>query len=246
MNETGGQPNGLVRDRHGTLWVGEAFEHAIIKLDAHGSELLRITRYGDEEFRWPNDIVIGPDDAIYFTDSGAWQRELLSPTEAALLPIWKDYPYDGRVYRIDTDTLAVTRLDNGLRFTNGLAFGPDGLLYVNETIGGAVYRYDTTVSEPKREFFGNVFDGEAPGEFIGPDGMKFGADGRLYCTVTGQGEIAVLDKTGAVVERIKTAGIAPTNIAFTEDGRHKAYITEVSNGAVEIHDMPCDGLPLHR
>jgi gluconolactonase len=49
-----------------------------------------------------------------------------------------------------------------------------------------------------------------------------------------------------VVERIQTAGIAPTNIAFTEDGRHKAYITEVSTGAVEIHDMPCDGLPLHR
>ena len=246
VHETGGQPNGLVRDRHGNLWVGEAFEHAIIKLDAEGSELLRITRHGDEEFRWPNDLVIGPHDAIYFTDSGAWQRELLSPTEAALLPIWKDYPYDGRVYRIDTDTLAVTRLDNGLRFTNGLAFGPDGLLYVNETIGGAIYRYDTTVHDPKREFFGNVFAGEVPTEFIGPDGMKFGADGRLYCTVTGQGELAVLDKTGTVVERIKTAGIAPTNIAFTEDGRRKAYVTEVSNGAVEIHDMPCDGLPLHR
>ncbi|MDT7722894.1 MAG: gluconolactonase [Mycobacterium sp.] len=57
VHETGGQPNGLVRDRHGTLWVGEAFEHAIIKLDAEGSELLRITRHGDEEFRWPNDRV---------------------------------------------------------------------------------------------------------------------------------------------------------------------------------------------
>src|SRR3984957_18611725 len=169
VHETGGQPNGLVRDRHGTLWGGEAFEHAIIKLDAHGRELLRITRYGDEEFRWPNDMVIGPDDAIYFTDSGAWQRELLSPTEAALLPIWKDYPYDGRVYRIDSDTLAVSRLDNGLRLTNGLAFVPGGQPHAKEPNGGPIYRYDTTVHDPKREFFGNVFDGEAPAEFIGPD-----------------------------------------------------------------------------
>src|ERR1700728_4996910 len=56
VHETGGQPNGLVRDRHGNLWVREGVEHAIITLEAEGRELLRISRCDDEEFRWPNDI----------------------------------------------------------------------------------------------------------------------------------------------------------------------------------------------
>ncbi|WP_190812418.1 SMP-30/gluconolactonase/LRE family protein [Saccharopolyspora pogona] len=243
---TGGFPNGLLRDAQGKLWVGEAHEHALICYDAEGIEEVRITKCGDEPFRWPNDHVIGHDGAIYMTDSGAWEHEVLDPVKMTLKPGWCDYPFDGRVYRIDRATLDVTRIDNGIRFANGIAFDRHDRLYVAETIGGNIYRYDVFGTNPRRELFGNVWDGVAPDGFIGPDGMKFGADGRLYCTVMGAGHIVVFDEAGTVVERIETKGKAPTNIAFTEDGRHKMFVTEIANGAIEMHDVPCDGLPIYR
>jgi gluconolactonase len=33
-------------------------------------------------------------------------------------------------------------LDRGLRYTNGIAFGPDGRLYVAETLSGDIFAYD--------------------------------------------------------------------------------------------------------
>jgi gluconolactonase len=97
------------------------------------------------------------------------------------------------------------------------------------------------------KLFGNVWEGrEVPDGFIGPDGMKFGDDGRLYCTVMGAGHIAVFEESGSVVERIETEGAAPTNIAFTEDGQHKMFVTEITNGAIKVFDVPCDGLPIYR
>lgn len=243
---TGGFPNGLLRDAQGKLWVGEAYEHALIRYDAEGNEEARITSCGDEVFRWPNDHVIGRDGAIYMTDSGAWEHDLLDPLNMTLRPGWTDYPFDGRVYRIDRATLDVTRIDNGIRFANGIAFDRHDRLYVAETIGGNIYRYDVFGANPRRELFGNVWDGTVPDGFIGPDGMKFGADGRLYCAVMGAGHIAVFDEDGTVVERIQTMGKAPTNIAFTENGEHKMFVTEIANEAIEVHEVLCDGLPIHR
>jgi hypothetical protein len=78
-----------------------------------------------------------------------------------------------------------------------------------------------------------------------PNG-KFAEDGRLFCTGMGAGEIAVFDTSGQVVERIATAGAAPANIAFTEDGSHRMYGTEITQGAVEVHDVNVDGLPIFR
>jgi hypothetical protein len=66
---------------------------------------------------------------------------------------------------------------------------------VNETITGNVYRYRQKGKRGwgKRELFGNVL---APGKYegiVGPDGVKFGRDGRLYVTELELGTMEVLD-----------------------------------------------------
>ena len=98
---------------------------------------------------------------------------------------------------------------------------------------------------PKREFFGNVLQPGDEDRFKGPDGMKFGADGCLYCTVYGQKNITVLDTAGAVAERLPLDGRNPTNCAFALTGT-TLLVTEVSKGRVETIPTPCAGLPLHR
>lgn len=75
--------------------------------------------------------------------------------------------------------------------------------------------------------------------------MAFGQDGRLYCTVYGQGDVTVLDRDGRVAARLPTNGLRPTNIAFARSG-NRAFVTEVLNSCVEILETPCGGLELAR
>ena len=158
-----------------------------------------------------------------------------------------DLPWDGRVYEIDPRAKCVMRrIDEGLRFTNGIAFDGQDRLYANASFTGDVFRYELFgAATPKRELFGNVLrDAPRAGEFRGPDGMKFGADGRLYCTVYNEGNVTVLDRSGQVADRLACAGPSPTNCAFAASA-DVLLVTEVENGLVEALDVPCAGLPLH-
>lgn len=235
-----GLPNGLAVDRDGVIWVAESKLPSLLRLTMEGKLEVVATECDGEPFLFPNDLCFGPDGALYLTDSG-----ILASFFAPGNKIRDDYlslRYDGRVYRIDVETGKVTRLDNGIKFTNGLAFGPDNLLYVNETITGNVYRYQTKDGSPRRQYFGNVIRADAPPGFKGPDGMAFSSDGRLYVTVFGQHDILVLDQAGKVVERIETAGSLPTNVAFALPGKKQIAVTEYEHGQLEIYDTPTDGL----
>ncbi len=238
------RPNGLARDGDGRLWIAEAYEGAIICVSPDGEVLKRIEGSADEPFLWPNDLVFGPDGRLYMSNSGIREEDFIDGL--VIRPDFADVPYDGRVYEIDPVAGRVLRkLDSGIRFTNGIALGLDHRLYANETIGGAVYRYDIREGkDAARQAFGNVLRPDGGSGFAGPDGMKFGADGRLYCTVYGQGDVTVLDAKGAVADRIPTDGAKPTNIAFTPDG-NSAVVTEVALSQVEVIRTPCGGAPLH-
>jgi gluconolactonase len=151
------------------------------------------------------------------------------------------------VYRLDLLRGTVDCIDRGIQFTNGIAFGPDGNLYVAETLSGNIYRYFCQRGRVSggRETFGNVIERFNPAELKGPDGMKFGADGNLYVAVFGQGDVTVLGRDGKVVRRIPVGGSMPTNLAFGPDGARQIYVTEVETGSVRVFGVDTPGLPLH-
>ncbi|MFV2063862.1 MAG: SMP-30/gluconolactonase/LRE family protein, partial [Chloroflexota bacterium] len=153
----------------------------------------------------------------------------------------------GRVFRIEMPSLAVRTLDDDIRFTNGIAFGPDDDLYANETLTGEVFRYHWLGGDVgPRQSFGNVLVSPDREQISGPDGMKFSADGRLFVTVFGQGDVTVLGPDGQVLERLLTDGAAPTNLVFGAAGSGVIYVTEDAHGTLERLDVGVDGLKLHQ
>ncbi len=244
ISRTGGRPNGLAADGDGNLWIAEAGLRAVVCIDPEGREILRIENDGEQAFRLPNDLCFGKDGHLYLTDSGMAAQDFLDGQNFA-----KDYrklPWDGRVYEIDPVAGKVVRvLDRGIQFTNGIAFGPDEALYANASFTGEVYRYDVfAAARPRREVFGNVLQPFEGDDFRGPDGMCWGDDGRLYCTVYGQRNVTVLDNNGSVAERLPLDGDNPTNCAFALAGG-ELLVTEVARGRVERIAASCGGLPLH-
>lgn len=239
--QTAFRPNGLAMDGNGRLWVAEAYEGALLCFDQEGTLLKRIEGPEGTPFLWPNDIVFGPDGSLYMTDSGTTEDEFIPGGS-----IREDYDtaqYKGCVLQIDPITGKVSRvIDRDLRFPNGIAIGPDGWLYANETITGDILRYDLS-GDARREVFGNVIRRDIPPSFRGPDGMKFGEDGRLYCTVFGQSEVTQIGLDGSIEVRHTTRGSSPTNIAFALNGSYAA-VTEVSGDAVERLELQCKGASL--
>lgn len=240
-----GRPNGLAPDRDGSVWVAETAMRALLKMRMDGKYEIIADVCDGEPFLFLNDVALAPNGDVYLTDSGIAMEEIAPGGE--LNPDYRKLKYDGRVFRIDPKTRAVERIDGGILFTNGIAFGPDGNLYVTETLSGNIFRYPCRNGRVtgKRETFGNVIEHFNPAELKGPDGMKFGADGNLYVAVFGQGDVTVLGKDGKVVRRIKVKGSMPTNLCFGKKGEKKIYVTEVETGSVQIVDVGTDGLPLH-
>ncbi|MGO8813954.1 MAG: SMP-30/gluconolactonase/LRE family protein [Terriglobia bacterium] len=240
-----GRPNGLAVDTEGYIWVAESKTPSLLRLTLDGKTEVVATACDGKPFLFPNDLCLGLDGGIYLTDSGVHIDEFAPGGK-----IRSDYlqaKYDGRIYRVDTKSGKVRLLDSGIKFTNGIAFGPDRALYANETLTGMIYRYEWEDGDNigPRQGFGNVIDPNAPPGWKGPDGMAFGLDGNLYVAVFAQQDITVLGRDGSVVKRLRTQGKLPTNCAFGLPGQKKLYVTEYEFGQIEVFDLETDGLPLY-
>jgi len=94
---------------------------------------------------------------------------------------------------------------SGLSGPAGLAFGPDGNLYVGSFNSDAVLRYNGTT--------GAFIDTFASGSGLsGPVGLLFGSDGNLYVGSNGSNGVLRYDgTTGAFVDTFVTAGSGGLN-----------------------------------
>lgn len=208
-----GDPDGNTYDLNHRLLDCASVLRAIIRIDAQGHYTIVADRYEGKRFNSPNDVVIGPDGAIYFTD----------PTLDLPKGEKQEIPFQG-VYRVN-DRGEVRLLTKELTQPNGLAFSPDGKkLYVDDSEQRNIRVYDFQADGSIRN--GRIFASEAaPGKGV-PDGMKFDEKGNLY--VTGPEGIWVWDSEG---HHLGTVVIPeqPANLAWGDADYSTLYITATTS-----------------
>lgn len=245
---TTGRPNGVAIDARGWIWICETIgatgvDASISRASLDGSSLeVVLDSYQGEPFKFPNDLVFGPDGALYFTDSGVTVADL----EAAADPTQLEF--DGGVYRYDPDSGDLLMLDS-LWSANGIAWGvEDDVFYVGETYPGRISRY--RVGEDgeilAKNLVGDAIDRDREQKgVVGPDGLAVAAGGDIYAAVFGQGIVAVMAPDGTIRERIETEDRQPTNVAFGL-GDGKLYVTGMEQGLIEVFDLGVRGAPVRR
>jgi gluconolactonase len=209
-----GDPDGNTYDRQLRLLDCASVLRAIIRISADGKYTLLVDHFEGNKFNSPNDVVIGPDGAIYFTD----------PTLDLPKDEKQEIPFQG-VYRL-VEKGEVRLLTKELTQPNGLAFSPDGKrFYVDDTKQRNIRVYDFQANGTLSN--GRIFGEEPGGKGEGvPDGMKVDRDGNLY--VTGPKGIWVWDKQG---RHIGTMVIPeqPANLTWGDKDYRTLYITATTS-----------------
>lgn len=152
------------------LLVGNTRSHSVSLYDQETGAFLRVfIPAGSGGLKAP-DFMLLRDDGYLYISSG-------------------DDAESSAVLRFHADTgepAGVFAEGGGMIRPYGIAFGPDGMLYVASFLSDQILRFDAATGA-----FVDVFaEGDGmPGGLNGPNGLVFGPDGLLY--VTTQGSVAV-------------------------------------------------------
>ncbi|CAN5258495.1 SMP-30/gluconolactonase/LRE family protein [soil metagenome] len=238
---TTGAPNSCVLGSGGELYVcqnggtvgpwraAEMTVPSIQRIREGGAPEILLTEVEGIKLNGPNDLVFAADGRLIFTDPGTYN------------PANPDPSY---IFALHPDGTAriLVKFPKPV-FPNGLAVEADGSVVWDESYTGHVGRLRPD---------GKIEDlGRLPGENPILDGMKIGADGRLYVTdLVGKG-IHVIARDGTPEDFIPTGG-APSNCAFdgetlwvTNAGVLAASDKPSYAGSLQRLRVPGGGAPTH-
>jgi gluconolactonase len=209
-----GDPDGNTFDRHHRLIDCASVLRAIIEVTPDGKYKILADHYDGKKFNSPNDVIVGPDGALYFTD----------PTLDLVEGEKQEIPFQG-VYRLDGKG-NVKLLTKDLTQPNGLAFSPDGKrFYVDDSEERNIRVYDVAADGTLAN--GRIFGEEpgAKGDGV-PDGIKVDKTGNLF--VTGPKGIWVWDAKGNHLGTIAMPE-QPANLTWGDKDYRTLYITATTS-----------------
>ncbi len=205
-----GDPDGSTYDRSRRLITTASVLRAIVEVKMDGTYRMIADKYEGKKFNSPNDVVLGPDGALYFTD----------PTLDLVKGEKQELAFQG-VFRLGEDG-AVRLLTKELVQPNGLAFSPDGKkLYIDDSETREIHVYvaapDGSLSNGR--LFGKE---EGPPRSGVPDGMRVDRAGNIY--VTGPLGIWVWDPSGKHIGTIVVPE-QPANLTWGDADYSTLYLT---------------------
>jgi len=213
-----GDPDGNTFDRQHRLIDCASVLRAIIEVTPDGKYKILADHYEGKKLNSPNDVIVGPDGAIYFTD----------PTLDLVEGEKQEIAFQG-VYRLGvtgSDKGVLRLLTKELTQPNGLAFSPDGKrFYVDDSEQRNIRVYD--VASDGSLANGRIFGEEPGGKHEGvPDGIKVDKNGNLF--VTGPKGIWVWDAKGNHLGTIAMPE-QPANLTWGDKDYTTLYITATTS-----------------
>ncbi len=171
MGTTGGRPLGLHPAPDGGLYIADAML-GVLERTADGTLHTRVRRCGGAPLVFADDVDVGPDGAVWFTDASQrygfheWTRDIIEGQRTGRLCRWTPGQSD------DADEVL-----GGIAFANGVAVSPDGTyVLISETGRQRVMRLDLTGPQAGKARV--LLDG-LPGY---PDGISTG-QGRFWLAI---------------------------------------------------------------
>lgn len=207
-------PDGNTFDLRDKLLDCASVLRAIIEVSSDGQYKILADHFEGKRFNSPNDVIIGPDGAIYFTD----------PTLDLPKGQKQEIPFQG-VYRLG-DKGDVRLLTKELSQPNGLGFSPDGKkFYVDDSEQRNIRVYDFASDATLAN--GRIFGTEPGDQDDGvPDGMKLDQQGDIF--VTGPKGIWLWDPQGRHLGTIVLPE-QPANLAWGDKDYGTLYITATTS-----------------
>lgn len=209
--QNGPGPTGIAVDEAGFIYVADTWNHRVVKLDPTGKFVTswggfvntqgnqELGRQHPREFYGPRSLAIGPDRALYVTDTGN-KRVLVFDLEGKPLRQWGGIG---------------TGPDN-LNEPVGIAVDKTGIVYVADTYNGRVAVFDSQ-GQPKLQW---SVPGWAPGVYQEP---YLAVAGNMVYLTSGPGRnLLTYDSAGKLLaEQRRFANRdfnVPTGVAVGPDG----------------------------
>lgn len=224
-----GNSNGNTFDWEGRQISCEHGNRRVVRYEYNGKVTVLADSWQGKPLNAPNDAIVHPDGAIWFTDPGYGSLMNYEGNKGPL-------HIKEAVYRIDGKTLEMTKLTDDIFKPNGLCFSPDyKKLYVADT-GASHYPdapknikvWEITADGQKlakgREFTSMELDGKAG--FA--DGIRADVDGNIWSSAGWVGEgydgVHVFAPNGDRIGQILLPEIC-SNVCFGGRKRNRLFMT---------------------